>query len=159
MTDQTNQLILHRVGDENGTFTVINEKCLLRSRLDGRMVDSCAIFVGPQGTALRSYAENVRVNGEVATAQWLNVGDQIKLPCDTTLEVRSATKCDVACTSALTTFEFEPSVDAVNEVDSTDAVSVQSAPAVEIVPVDETCLLYTSPSPRDATLSRMPSSA
>ena len=24
---------------------------------------------------------------------------------------------------------------------------------------DETCLLYTSPSPRDATLSRMPSSA
>ena len=26
-------------------------------------------------------------------------------------------------------------------------------------PVDEACLLYTSPSPRDATLSRMPSSA
>ena len=25
--------------------------------------------------------------------------------------------------------------------------------------LDETCLLYTSPSPRDATLSRMPSSA
>ena len=25
--------------------------------------------------------------------------------------------------------------------------------------VDTTCLLYTSPSPRDATLSRMPSSA
>ena len=25
--------------------------------------------------------------------------------------------------------------------------------------IDETCLLYTSPSPRDATLSRMPSSA
>ena len=25
--------------------------------------------------------------------------------------------------------------------------------------VDRTCLLYTSPSPRDATLSRMPSSA
>ena len=26
-------------------------------------------------------------------------------------------------------------------------------------PTDKTCLLYTSPSPRDATLSRMPSSA
>ena len=26
-------------------------------------------------------------------------------------------------------------------------------------PFDNTCLLYTSPSPRDATLSRMPSSA
>ena len=27
------------------------------------------------------------------------------------------------------------------------------------IPEDEACLLYTSPSPRDATLSRMPSSA
>ena len=29
----------------------------------------------------------------------------------------------------------------------------------EALDPDETCLLYTSPSPRDATLSRMPSSA
>ena len=29
----------------------------------------------------------------------------------------------------------------------------------ELPSLDETCLLYTSPSPRDATLSRMPSSA
>ena len=28
-----------------------------------------------------------------------------------------------------------------------------------LVPQDQDCLLYTSPSPRDATLSRMPSSA
>ena len=28
-----------------------------------------------------------------------------------------------------------------------------------LIPVVTTCLLYTSPSPRDATLSRMPSSA
>ena len=31
--------------------------------------------------------------------------------------------------------------------------------AVMIVGLNEGCLLYTSPSPRDATLSRMPSSA
>ena len=29
----------------------------------------------------------------------------------------------------------------------------------KIAPMDNNCLLYTSPSPRDATLSRMPSSA
>ena len=37
-----------------------------------------------------------------------------------------------------------------------------SALKLELLPVDsvvKTCLLYTSPSPRDATLSRMPSSA
>ena len=35
---------------------------------------------------------------------------------------------------------------------------IAAGPAVVTVPV-LTCLLYTSPSPRDATLSRMPSSA
>ena len=40
----------------------------------------------------------------------------------------------------------------------------QTAPALDIIDQDlgyimYTCLLYTSPSPRDATLSRMPSSA
>ena len=38
------------------------------------------------------------------------------------------------------------------------AAPVQANPAEE-VSVLHTCLLYTSPSPRDATLSRMPSSA
>ena len=36
-------------------------------------------------------------------------------------------------------------------------LSVEDAKTIAIVPWD--CLLYTSPSPRDATLSRMPSSA
>ena len=31
--------------------------------------------------------------------------------------------------------------------------------SVRTIAMDATCLLYTSPSPRDATLSRMPSSA
>ena len=31
--------------------------------------------------------------------------------------------------------------------------------AILKIPVEKTCLLYTSPNPRDATLSRMPSSA
>ena len=38
------------------------------------------------------------------------------------------------------------------------AISVLTNPGDEIV-CSEGCLLYTSPSPRDATLSRMPSSA
>ena len=41
---------------------------------------------------------------------------------------------------------------------------VDEGPSIELLSVDaavhlDTCLLYTSPSPRDATLSRMPSSA
>ena len=39
--------------------------------------------------------------------------------------------------------------------DEVDGVAVKDYPEVTI----RVCLLYTSPSPRDATLSRMPSSA
>ena len=42
-----------------------------------------------------------------------------------------------------------------------DSTTVRSALDVEAIGAtgDDSCLLYTSPSPRDATLSRMPSSA
>ena len=43
--------------------------------------------------------------------------------------------------------------------DMTTAAGATKAPACMTVRVRRTCLLYTSPSPRDATLSRMPSSA
>ena len=35
----------------------------------------------------------------------------------------------------------------------------QTPPITKNIALNESCLLYTSPSPRDATLSRMPSSA
>ena len=43
------------------------------------------------------------------------------------------------------------------------ALTVFAATTMAVLPITadakDTCLLYTSPSPRDATLSRMPSSA
>ena len=57
------------------------------------------------------------------------------------------------------TFGFEPTEYSVNEGDgSVDLGIFISGNAGEFVP-HVICLLYTSPSPRDATLSRMPSSA
>ena len=41
----------------------------------------------------------------------------------------------------------------------TDIAEIFSTPLTGSYNWDYTCLLYTSPSPRDATLSRMPSSA
>ena len=50
--------------------------------------------------------------------------------------------------------------DVVCEVTELVHSPVHSAPLARIkTPDGDTCLLYTSPSPRDATLSRMPSSA
>ena len=37
--------------------------------------------------------------------------------------------------------------------------TIDTSPTADFVHAHNTCLLYTSPSPRDATLSRMPSSA
>ena len=46
------------------------------------------------------------------------------------------------------------------KADVCDAVAEELGPNCISLPQDvSTCLLYTSPSPRDATLSRMPSSA
>ena len=46
-----------------------------------------------------------------------------------------------------------------NEVLGKIAQIIESRPELEVMVEGYTCLLYTSPSPRDATLSRMPSSA
>ena len=40
-----------------------------------------------------------------------------------------------------------------------DFIKAQKIIEKQASPINEICLLYTSPSPRDATLSRMPSSA
>ena len=40
-----------------------------------------------------------------------------------------------------------------------EKVHIKITPTYTGCPAMDTCLLYTSPSPRDATLSRMPSSA
>ena len=44
-------------------------------------------------------------------------------------------------------------------IQSLDYIKSLGMNAIWLTPVFDSCLLYTSPSPRDATLSRMPSSA
>ena len=41
----------------------------------------------------------------------------------------------------------------------TDEITIEESSQIKAKAISEPCLLYTSPSPRDATLSRMPSSA
>ena len=47
----------------------------------------------------------------------------------------------------------------IGKVHNTGAKAVLVGDAEQLQPINAGCLLYTSPSPRDATLSRMPSSA
>ena len=50
-------------------------------------------------------------------------------------------------------------VDGFSRVQESDVILQPDPETFEILPWGDPCLLYTSPSPRDATLSRMPSSA
>ena len=90
MNDSKLNVVLYRDGDQS-PVTIDQDKCLIRTVKDNQQVDCCAIFNGPCGTALRSYTDNVLVNGEPTVARWLNVGDQIQLPCLTRLEVKAST--------------------------------------------------------------------
>ena len=53
-------------------------------------------------------------------------------------------------------YDFEKCYTLINIMSDNDLEKVFQDKKVQII---ESCLLYTSPSPRDATLSRMPSSA
>ena len=59
--------------------------------------------------------------------------------------------------------EFTEGVDTVSTLEASNLVELaaQSGGRIEELKISQgdDCLLYTSPSPRDATLSRMPSSA
>ena len=67
----------------------------------------------------------------------------------------SATE-DTTADTAANTGGMAPTVTASIGGDGAETVSQERT---QEKTVTETCLLYTSPSPRDATLSRMPSSA
>ena len=104
-------------------------------------VDNGSIEVMPLGgTAPMSYALNGTAPQPGAIFTDLSPGDY-------NLLVTDANGCTTTCMASI----IEPAMPACTIVDVQDATCNLG--------VDGSCLLYTSPSPRDATLSRMPSSA
>ena len=88
---------------------------------------------------------------------------------ESTIHLASVPGSPVACTltskdasrQALEWVDLQGHATAVEAIDGGARMTLPSSLAgqVEDLVRRESCLLYTSPSPRDATLSRMPSSA
>ena len=55
--------------------------------------------------------------------------------------------------------EFESKQAALDVINAAISRELEKLPQSSYIKISETCLLYTSPSPRDSTSSRMPSSA
>ena len=70
---------------------------------------------------------------------------------------------DIYCAMANSGFDFiwiEMQHSSLNYTDVARMIwACRDAPAVPFIRIPDACLLYTSPSPRDGLLSRMPSSA
>ena len=54
---------------------------------------------------------------------------------------------------------FLPFGDIIEKTNSNKKLTINQGTTIRHSEISKFCLLYTSPSPRDATLSRMPSSA
>ena len=91
-----------------------------------------------------------------ATGVWiigtLNDGDSVTLTLEGTVDEGQGSTTITNVATAATGDQDDPSTDGD---DLTESVAVNGLDAT----LGVACLLYTSPSPRDATLSRMPSSA
>ena len=95
-----NNLILRIAGGQRDgeSISVKTSKCFLSSD-DGDEQIQCAIFRGPNGAAVRSYGDNLSVNGVAATVHWLKEGDQIKFADSMTFEVAQLGWLDASCES------------------------------------------------------------
>ena len=78
-------------GQREGEFIpVTTQKCFLgfeQAPDEFGQAPCCAIFRGPHGAVVRSYADEITINGTSATAHWLAEGDQIELTTQVSIEV------------------------------------------------------------------------
>ena len=91
MSDQKLNLVLHQQGKPS-PVSIADDKCLIRSNHGNQAIECCAIYSGPNGTVLRSYADGVLVNGSPVSLRILSPGDEIQLPCETKIDVVAVTK-------------------------------------------------------------------
>lgn len=98
-----NDLILRVAGGhrDGELIPVKTKKCFLgfEESSDQGVVEKpkCAIFRGPNGTAVKSYADDVSVNGVASTVHWLKEGDRIEFPNSMTVEVAQLGWLEHAC--------------------------------------------------------------
>ena len=128
--------------------------------------DSSSDGVGEQDASTRAPASNLAREEEAYAAATCDDTDTDRTDTDTMALRRSLEGSQVALRrlaadlgSTNTTVAPAPPPpprDALRRARAPDIIAVDDAVAVDVAP---DCLLYTSPSPRDATLSRMPSSA
>ena len=86
----------------------------------------------------------------------LNLNIKVPQPIAKKLTIGDSLALDGVCLTVTRISDVNVSFDVVNETQNRTIISNYDKNSVINL---ETCLLYTSPSPRDATLSRMPSSA
>lgn len=89
-TPESNLVLKVSGGHRDGELIhVTTQKCFLGAKSTGnpKSEPRCAIFRGSKGAAVRSYSDDVTVNGIGSTVHWLMPGDQISFDNTMTVEV------------------------------------------------------------------------
>ena len=91
---QTDLVLRLTGGHRDGELVQIRtEKCFLGMNNENTGHPQCAIFRGPLGATLRSYSDDILINGQSKTVHWLAEGDQIQFPNSMTVEIHQLGTC------------------------------------------------------------------
>ena len=120
-----NDLVLRLTGGQRDgeLIPVSTPKCYLgmEEPVDGGEQPQCAIFRGPKGAAVKSYAGDVLVNGVASSVHWLKEGDRIEFPNSVSLEVAQLGWVEQECEEhAASEFEIENESDEPSVYEASD---------------------------------------
>ena len=131
-----NDLVLRLSGGQRDgeLIPVSTPKCYLGmdDSEEGGEQPQCAIFRGPKGAAVKSYASEVLVNGVASSVHWLKEGDRIEFPNSVSIEVTQLGWVEQACEEhAASEFETENESNTCETMGESSAIGSDPEPGYE----------------------------
>ena len=123
------------------------------------VLDPAVLAAAAEGTTVAEPTIGEPLVVAIAVVEAAGVSELVDLAIDLEEQADPQPELTLALPEEALTTENSPQTATVTNAGSVDLDSIQAVSNTPEVAIENTCLLYTSPSPRDQRGSRMPSSA